>query len=123
VTELTEGRVSFLEIGSADMASTRDFFGAVFDWPCHEGPWFQTPDLKAGLHGEDPAPQIYVYFNVADLEATAARVRAAGGETEEPTDEPGFGRFINCRDPGGIRFGLHQSTRQDRHESGYQSAP
>ena len=92
------------------LGDARDFFGAVFGWPCHEGPWFQTPDLKAGLHGQDPAPQIYVYFNVANLEASAARIRAAGGETEDPTDEPGFGRFINCRAPGGIQFGLHQST-------------
>jgi hypothetical protein len=67
------------------------------------------------VHGEDPSPQIYVYFNVSDIEAAAARVRSAGGEAEEPTDEPGFGRFVNCRDPGGIRFGLHQTPGQVRH--------
>jgi predicted enzyme related to lactoylglutathione lyase len=102
------GHVSYLEIGSGDLAATRTFFAKVFGWPCHDEAWFQTPAIKAGLHGEDPSPQIYVYFNVPDLEAAAARVRAAGGETEETTDEPGFGRFVNCRDPGGIRFGLHQ---------------
>jgi predicted enzyme related to lactoylglutathione lyase len=102
------GHVSFLEIGSGDVAASRRFFGAVFGWPLHDEAWFQTPTLKAGTHGDDPAPQIYVYFNVCDLEAAAARVRAAGGDAEAPTDEPGFGRFVNCRDPGGIRFGLHQ---------------
>jgi len=49
---------------------------------------------------------------VSHLEAAAARVRAAGGEADEPTDEPGFGRFVNCRDPGGIRFGLDQAEGQ-----------
>ena len=103
------GRVTFLEIGSSgDAGATRAFFGAVFDWPLHDDAWFQTADLKAGSHGDDPAPQIYVYFNVPDLEAAVARVRAAGGEADDPTDEPGFGRFINCTDPGGVRFGLHQ---------------
>ena len=103
------GQVSYLEIGSADAAATRAFFGTVFGWPCNDDAWFQTPALKAGVHGEDPSPQIYVYFNVSDIEAAAARVRSAGGEAEEPTDEPGFGRFVNCRDPGGIRFGLHRT--------------
>jgi uncharacterized protein len=64
--------------------------------------------MKAGTHGEEPTPQIYVYFNVTDMQATMARVRSAGGEAEEPTNEPGFGRFSNCRDPNGIKFGLHQ---------------
>jgi uncharacterized protein len=40
--------------------------------------------------------------------SSAERVRAAGGEAEAVVDEPGFGRFVNCRDPGGIRFGLHR---------------
>jgi predicted enzyme related to lactoylglutathione lyase len=103
------GTVSFLEIGSGDAAATQAFFGAVFGWPCHDNAWFQTPSIKAGTHGSDPAPQIYVYFHVTDLDAAAARVRAAGGEAREIKDEPGFGRFVNCKDPGGIRFGLHRA--------------
>jgi predicted enzyme related to lactoylglutathione lyase len=102
------GQVTFLEIGSGDAPATRAFFGAVFDWPLYDNAWFQTPTLKAGTHGGSSTPQIYVYFNVSDMEAAIARVRAAGGEADEPKVEPGFGRFSNCRDPGGIRFGLHQ---------------
>jgi predicted enzyme related to lactoylglutathione lyase len=102
------GQVSFLEFGSGDVGATQAFFGAVFDWPCHEEDWFQTPQIKAGTHGDDPSPQIHVFFSVPDLEAAAARVRAAGGEAEDAINQPGFGRFVNCVDPGGIRFGLHQ---------------
>src|SRR5580698_10202116 len=101
--------VSFIEIGSTNHVATRTFFGEVFGWPCHDQAWFQTPAIRAGLHGDDPAPQIYVYFDVPDLEAAAERVRAAGGEAEAVVHEPGFGRFVNCRDPGGIRFGLHRA--------------
>jgi hypothetical protein len=108
VADSTAGTVGFLEIGSANAAATRAFFGAVFDWTCHDNAWFQTPQIKVGTHGDDPSPQIYVFFNVTDLEAAVARVRAAGGQADEPTTEPGFGIFVNCVDPGGIRFGLHQ---------------
>jgi uncharacterized protein len=110
VTDSTTGQVSFLEIGSGDAAASRAFFGAVFGWTCHDEAWLQTPHLKVGTH-EDPAPQIYVYFGVPDVEAAAERVRAAGGQAEAPTDEPGFGVFVNCIDPGGTRFGLHQPSK------------
>ena len=110
MTDPTPGQVTFLELGSRDAPATRAFFGALFGWPSHDDAWMQTPSFRAGTHGDSEAPQIYVYFHVADLEAAAARVREAGGEADPITDEPGFGRFVNCRDPGGIRFGLHQAA-------------
>ena len=71
--------------------------------------WFETPAIKAGLHGGDPNPGILVFFSVADLEVAEARVGELGGESDEPSaEEPGFGRFCMCRDPQGIRFGLHR---------------
>ena len=105
--------VSFLEFGSGDAAITRAFLAKLFGWDFHvmgNGPegWFQTPTMKAGLHGGDPEPGIFVFFGVYDLEDAIAKVRELGGEAGEPTDEPGFGRFSMCRDPQGIRFGLHR---------------
>jgi len=81
MADATLGQVSFLEIGSRDGAATRAFFGAVFNGPRHVEAWFQTP-----------------------------RIRAAGGEAQAPTNGPGFGRFVQCVDPGGVRFGLHQAS-------------
>ncbi len=104
---IVPGRVSFLEIGAADAAATRKFFGAVFDWPSHDDAWLQAADLRVGTLGDDPAPQIYVFFSVDDLPAAIVRVKAAGGEASEPNDEPGFGVFSQCCAPGGISFGLH----------------
>jgi hypothetical protein len=57
--------------------------------------------------GNDPDPGICVFFGVPDLEKAIAKVKELGGEAGEPTDEPGFGRFSFCKDPQGIRFGLH----------------
>lgn len=104
---------SFLEIGSSDPARTAAFFATLFGTPFHpmgaSGGWFEGPTLKAGLHGQDPEPQIYVYFAVDDLVSAVAQIRAAGGQAEEPgPEEPGFGQFCNCKDPTGIAFGLHK---------------
>ena len=105
---------TYLEIGSKDPAASAAFFETVFNWSYTpmgtDGGWFQTPTIKAGLHGNDPAPQFYVYFSVPDLMTAIEQVRAAGGEAGEAgPDEPGFGRFCSCKDPSGVAFGLHQA--------------
>jgi predicted enzyme related to lactoylglutathione lyase len=106
------GNVSFLEVGTVDTEKSRPFFERVFGWSFHPmgegGGWFQAPSMRVGLHGNDPQPQIYVFLEVPELEQAMALVREAGGEADPPTSEPGFGRFSSCRDPQGIRFGLHQ---------------
>jgi predicted enzyme related to lactoylglutathione lyase len=109
------GNVSFLELGSSetDTAKSQRFFEKVFGWHFHPMPqgngWFQAPQMRVGLHGNDPGPQIYVFFQVPNLAQAMATVRNAGGEADLPmAEEPGFGKFSNCRDPQGIRFGLHQ---------------
>ena len=106
--------VSYIEIGTGDCGRTRTFLEELFEWDFHpmgdggQG-WFETPAMKAGLHGGDPNPGILVFFRVADVEAAAARVRELGGEADEPSaEEPGFGRFCMCRDPQGVQFGLHR---------------
>jgi uncharacterized protein len=111
---IMHGNVSLVEIGTSDTQRSRSFFERVFGWNFNpmgaagEG-WFQAPAIRVGLHGNDPQPQMYVFFQVPDLEQAITLVREAGGEADPPTPEtPGFGRFSNCRDPQGIRFGLNQ---------------
>ena len=105
--------VSHIEIGVSDVSKSRAFLEQMFGWKFHpfgqgvEG-WFQTPSFKAGIHGGDPNWGFFVYFGVPDLEIAIAEVKRLGGAAEAPTDEPGFGRFCTCRDPQGLRFGLHQ---------------
>jgi uncharacterized protein len=104
---------SYLEIGSSSPEKTTAFFKVIFGWNYtameSDGGWFQTPTVKVGVHGNDPTPQFYVYFTVADLTASIALIRASGGQAQDPgPQEPGFGRFCNCKDPSGLAFGLHQ---------------
>lgn len=108
------GNVSFIELGTseADTGKSRAFFEEIFGWEFHPMPqgggWFQAPQIRVGLHGNDPGQQIYVFFEVKDLGQAMEQIRLAGGEADAATSEPGFGRFSSCRDPQGIRFGLHQ---------------
>ncbi|MGB3556754.1 MAG: VOC family protein [Jannaschia sp.] len=100
----------FVEIQSDDMAASRDFFAGVmgWDWTGELGQgWFETGDGQIGLH--EGAPSLMVFLPTDDLDATLARIREAGGTVDgEIVAEPGFGRFANCIDPRGIRFGLHE---------------
>jgi predicted enzyme related to lactoylglutathione lyase len=108
------GTISFVELGTSDPERSHLFFERVFGWTFHPmaagGGWFQTPSIRVGLHGDDPQPRIYVFFEVPDLEQAIALVREAGGEADPATaEEVGFGRFSSCRDPQGIPFGLHEA--------------
>jgi uncharacterized protein len=105
--------VSFIEIGVSDASKSRAFLEQMFGWKFHpfgEGGqgWFQTPSIKAGLHGGDPNWRFFVYFGVPDLAVAITEVNRLGGTAEAPTEEAGFGKFCTCRDPQGLRFGLHQ---------------
>jgi uncharacterized protein len=109
------GTISYVELGSGNDASkTSDFFAQLFGWNftpmgSEGGGWFQTPTILAGLHGNDSAPAITPFFQVADLTAAVAKVRELGGHADDPgPEEAGFGQFSNCRDPQGICFGLHR---------------
>jgi predicted enzyme related to lactoylglutathione lyase len=108
------GRLSFIEIGTPDLKVASNFLGQLFDWPFTPtgGPdegWFQTPGMRAGMH-QEATPKFYVFFDVPDLAAAIDRVVALGGHAEKPSpEEPGFGKFCNCRTPDGLEFGLHQS--------------
>jgi len=111
--------ISFVEIGAKNAGRTRAFLEQLFGWPFHphgggENGWFQTPALKAGLHGDDPSPGFLVFFGVADLEAAIEKVRQLGGKAGNASDEPGFGGFSICSDPDGLPFGLHQMHGKDQ---------
>jgi predicted enzyme related to lactoylglutathione lyase len=73
--------------------------------------WIETGGIRGGLHGNDPGGGITVFFQVPDLDAALKTVKELGGEPGQARpDEPGFGRFAECHDDQGTRFGLHQET-------------
>jgi uncharacterized protein len=111
------GAPSFIELGVPQGSRARAFFEKLFGWTFHEmgddNFWAQTPTIRLGLHPRDDDALMVIYFEVDDIETAARQVRELGGQADEPSPEQeGFGRFVACRDPQGVRFGLRQAPKR-----------
>lgn len=106
---LIDGTIDYLELPGADMPATREFYRKVFDWGgfTDYGPdymAFEACGRDGGFNGERKvAPKgtgalLVLYSN--NLEATEAKVKAAGGEIIGHETFPG-GRRFTFRDPNG----------------------
>jgi predicted enzyme related to lactoylglutathione lyase len=111
------GEVSFFELGVKDPVVARGFYGELFGWHMEPGPsgeqngfHIETGNVSGGLHGGDEGSGPYLFFEVADVQAAAQRVRELGGEAEfNEHSGPGLsGTFAFCHDNQGSSFGLHQ---------------
>jgi uncharacterized protein len=120
------GQVVHVEIPADGTAGGGRFWGSLFGCGFAEfpGPFEyrmtriseQTgaaiTNMEPGKHG------MRAYFDVEDINAGAARVRALGGEANEPSPIPQTGWLSTCRDPHGNEFGLWQDDPTAPAESG-----
>ena len=103
------GEPSFVELGVRDADAAKRFYGALFGWQPVGPGQVDTATLSIGIHGGDDATHFEVFFAVDDLEAACAKVAELGGRlTGTVNDAPGFGRWVECADDQGVRFGLRQ---------------
>lgn len=102
------GEPSYLELGVPDVAAASRFYGRLLGWSLPEtGGQVDTPSLDVGVHGSDPERHFQVFFDVEDVAASRAVLADLGGEViGDVHDEGSFGRFIECKDDQGVRFGL-----------------
>jgi len=118
------GEVSWHELYTTDAEAAMTFYKEVFGWR-------PTADMDMGAMGKyqlfgrtmdlggmmkKPAELAQVpnnwglYFRVPDVDAGGERVKAHGGQVKNgPMDVPGGGRIVNCMDPQGAAFSLHQA--------------
>lgn len=120
--EYAPGTPSWVELSSPDTDASAAFYGALLGWSATEpGPveetggyrMFQQGDLRiAGLmgHMQEGQPTAWsTYISVADADATAAKVEAAGGSVVvPPMDVMDIGRMAFFADPTGAVFGIWQ---------------
>lgn len=115
-----DGAFTWAELDTRDVAGAKAFYEAVFGWGSEtsEGGGMVYTEWKLGgesiggmmdmppmVPAEVP-PYWLVYFQVADVDAAAARVGELGGSVmAPPMDFPG-GRFAVVADPQGAVFGL-----------------
>lgn len=110
--ERVVGMLAHTELASTDPEATRRFIEKVFKWDLEEvntptGKMirYQTPGGARGSIRETrprEAPTTINYILVEDINATASKVKRAGGEIIMPVvDVPHMGRFFWFKVPGG----------------------
>jgi len=104
------------ELMTKDPDKAKAFYGQVFGWQFDDQtmPGYTLISTGQDPHGgimkqpESPAAS-NIYFKVADIEATLAKVKELGGKVTVPKSEiPGIGFFALFVDPEGIGIGLMQ---------------
>lgn len=121
------GRIVHFEIHADDPSRAAKFYTNAFGWKVDkwDGPidyWLVTtgPADEAGIDGaimkrEGPAgdDSVTAFVNmmdVADLDATTAKVEEHGGSITDPKSAvPGIGWVSYAKDTEGNRFGMMQS--------------
>lgn len=110
------GNVVHYEISATDIERAQRFWSGVFGWefggsvmPEGEYRMARTGDQSGAalMPGQPGHPT--VYLDVDDIEASLAKVRELGGETEEKQPVPQMGWFAHCKDSEGNAFSLWQS--------------
>jgi uncharacterized protein len=115
----TPGRVGWHELLAADREKALAFYGELFGW--------QRAGVKVGAMGTYQlfsaggqtvggmvtkprrvrVPSWVYYFNVADIDTAAKRVKAGGGQLlEGPIEVPDGSWVVQCMDPQGAIFAL-----------------
>lgn len=123
----TPGAFVWHEMATRDAARVVPFYSALLGWdvqviPMGDGPAYHRINVGGkGIGGfyemalpEGVPAHWYGYVSVDDVDATAARVPAAGGRVvSEPKDIPGVGRFAVALDAQGGVFALIRSVYGD----------
>jgi len=110
---MMSGEPTYIELGVRDANAARAFYGALLGWTVtgSRGPGqVSTPTLDIGVHDGDDSALFEVFFAVDDLEGSLTNLAELGGRViGEMHDNPGFGKWVECADDQGVRFGLRQS--------------
>jgi len=125
-----DGCFGWNELGTRDVASSREFYPAVFGWTVEDQDMGEMGTYHVWKRGEvsaggmmditgrvpDEVPNHWlVYFTVPDADAAAAAATANGGQvTFGPEEIPGIGRFAIVVDPHGAVFAVIDPTEEAR---------
>ncbi|WP_395576352.1 VOC family protein [Streptomyces sp. BK79] len=125
-----EGAPCWADAMFGDLDGAKRFYGEVLGWTFGEtasefGGYTQcyangkaVAAVVPPMPGQEGQSQWCLYFASADAEATARRVREAGGEVVmEPMRVGDFGTMCLARDPGGVMFGIWQGGTHEGFEA------
>lgn len=120
------GDTSWRELQTTDAAAAMTFYSTLFGWresqvmdmgPMGKYHLFARQWDLGGMMNKPPEmaglpPHWGLYFKVANVAEAAERVKANGGQVlNGPMEVPGGDLIVNCLDPQGASFSLHQTVR------------
>jgi uncharacterized protein len=109
------GTFTWNELGTTDLAASREFYTSVFDWGIDPGAssdagaiFTLDGNMLCGAHvaGEGEFPAWSIWFAVDDCDASAAKVVDLGGSIIMPPSDMSFGRGSIVVDPQGAVLGI-----------------
>jgi uncharacterized protein len=126
MTEMTTyapGTPCWVDLASPDLDASIEFYGALFGWDVPVGEnTEETGGYRIALSRDKSAAGIFplmqegqppvwgTYVSVEDADATAEKVKQAGGQViAEPMDVLDLGRMAVFSDPTGAVFGIWQA--------------
>ena len=106
------GDIGYVSLWVPDAERASTFFGKVLGWsfePEVAGHSRQVADreLHHGVDGGHERSSLFLCFVVDDVDEAVRRVRSAGGEADEPGEQP-FGTAAMCVDIEGTPFSIYQ---------------
>ena len=102
-----ENQIDYIEIPVSDIARTKQFYGAVFEWKFEDyGPEYTSffdGRLAGGFNVELPAPArgLLLVIYSSDLAAVQQKIKSAGGSIVKDTFSFPGGRRFHFADPNG----------------------
>ena len=121
-TPWAPGTPCWVDLGAPDIPKAMAFYGGLFGWDIQEGPPEAGGYAMCTLGGLSVAgigqkmgppdmPTVWTaYLASEDADATAAKIKAAGGQVlMDPFDVMDVGRMFLAVDPGGAAFGVWQA--------------
>ncbi len=107
-----------IEFSSRDRAESAKFYGDVFGWEVQDMPEMNYTTFDPGeppgggfnpVSDQVKAGDVTVYIGTDDIEASLAKIEAAGGKTVIPKSEiPDVGWFAFFSDPTGNVVALYK---------------
>lgn len=107
--------INYVEFPAKDLAATKAFFTQVFGWSFEDFGTDYTAFADSGLDGgfyqadlasSTQTGAALVVFYSQDLEATQAKIEAAGGVIVQPTFPFPGGRRFHFAEPSGNEFAV-----------------
>lgn len=124
------GRFVWYELNTTDPSAATDFYSKLIGWGTEahavgdepytmlthgSGPFGGLATLSPEALDGGAVPHWLAYVATPDVDATAARTQALGGQVvTPPTDLPGAGRMAVLLDPQGAMFAVYKSAGEEQ---------